>query len=76
MWVSWTTRKPKHLTIKVGHICSNHGRSSGSNIPRQGISGGKHPTNHEIKDILSKENTFCLLKRVAMAVMNQYTKLI
>ena len=43
MWVSWTTRKPKHLTIKVGHICSNHGRSLRSNIPRQGISGGKHP---------------------------------
>jgi hypothetical protein len=45
-------------------------------LPRQVVSGGKHSTNHEANDILSKENTFFSFKRVAMAVMNQYTKLI
>jgi hypothetical protein len=31
-------------------------------LPRQGVSGGKHPTNHEIKGIFSKESTFFSFK--------------
>jgi hypothetical protein len=31
-------------------------------LPRQVVSGGKHPTNHEANDILSKENTFFSFK--------------
>ena len=60
----------------IEKIYHRHGRSLGSNISEVRGLGRKTPPNHEANDILSKETHFFVLKRLVMAFMNQYTKLI
>ena len=73
---------PVSFTIFNHHLIGNillqviMGVAWGQILRRKGVSGGKHPPNHEANDILSKENTFFVLQRVVMAFVNQYTKLI
>jgi hypothetical protein len=59
---------PVSFTIFNHHLICNillqviMGVAWGQIFRRKGVSGGKHPPNHEANDILSKENTFFCFK--------------